>query len=67
MRYWLEDGTMKECRLTRIHLEEDTGKSTHAGSDDGRIAGSTYSLVDFNRAGVPLDGMRLGAGAAQCR
>jgi aspartyl-tRNA(Asn)/glutamyl-tRNA(Gln) amidotransferase subunit B len=54
VRYWLEDGTLKECRLTRIHLEEDTGKSTHAGSDDGRIAGSTYSLVDFNRAGVPL-------------
>ena len=54
VRYWLEDGTMKECRLTRIHLEEDTGKSTHAGSDDGRIAGSTHSLVDFNRAGVPL-------------
>ncbi len=54
VRYWLEDGTMKSCRLTRIHLEEDTGKSTHAGSGDGRIAGSTYSLVDFNRAGVPL-------------
>jgi aspartyl-tRNA(Asn)/glutamyl-tRNA(Gln) amidotransferase subunit B len=54
VRYWLEDGTMKECRLTRIHLEEDTGKSTHAGGGDGRIAGSVYSLVDFNRAGVPL-------------
>ncbi len=54
VRYWLEDGTLKGCRLTRIHLEEDTGKSTHAGSGDGRIAGSTYSLVDFNRAGVPL-------------
>ncbi|HEV7179396.1 MAG TPA: Asp-tRNA(Asn)/Glu-tRNA(Gln) amidotransferase subunit GatB [Candidatus Baltobacteraceae bacterium] len=54
VRYWLDDGTMKECRLTRIHLEEDTGKSTHAGSGDGRISGSTYSLVDFNRAGVPL-------------
>jgi aspartyl-tRNA(Asn)/glutamyl-tRNA(Gln) amidotransferase subunit B len=52
--YWLEDGTKKSCRLTRIHLEEDTGKSTHAGSGDGRIANSTYSLVDFNRAGVPL-------------
>jgi aspartyl-tRNA(Asn)/glutamyl-tRNA(Gln) amidotransferase subunit B len=54
VEYWLEDGTRKECRLTRIHLEEDTGKSTHAGSGDGRIAGSSYSLVDFNRAGVPL-------------
>jgi aspartyl-tRNA(Asn)/glutamyl-tRNA(Gln) amidotransferase subunit B len=54
VRYWLPDGTRKSCRLTRIHLEEDTGKSTHAGSGDGRIAGSSYSLVDFNRAGVPL-------------
>lgn len=54
VRYWLEDGRMGECRLTRIHLEEDTGKSTHAGSTDGRIAGSTFSLVDYNRAGVPL-------------
>jgi aspartyl-tRNA(Asn)/glutamyl-tRNA(Gln) amidotransferase subunit B len=54
VRYWMEDGTLKECRLTRIHLEEDTGKSTHAGSGDGRIAGSSYSLLDFNRAGVPL-------------
>ena len=54
VRYWLEDGTMKECRLTRIHLEEDTGKSTHAGGGDGRIAGSSFSLIDFNRAGVPL-------------
>ena len=54
VKYWLDDGTMRECRLTRIHLEEDTGKSTHAGSGDGRIAGSAYSLVDFNRAGVPL-------------
>ncbi len=54
VKYWLDDGTMRECRLTRIHLEEDTGKSTHAGSGDGRIAGSAYSLLDFNRAGVPL-------------
>jgi aspartyl-tRNA(Asn)/glutamyl-tRNA(Gln) amidotransferase subunit B len=52
--YWLEDGALGRCRLTRIHLEEDTGKSTHAGSGDGRIAGSAYSLLDFNRAGVPL-------------
>jgi aspartyl-tRNA(Asn)/glutamyl-tRNA(Gln) amidotransferase subunit B len=53
VKYWLEDGTRGECRLTRIHLEEDTGKSTHA-SADGRLAGATSSLVDFNRAGVPL-------------
>jgi aspartyl-tRNA(Asn)/glutamyl-tRNA(Gln) amidotransferase subunit B len=52
--YWMPDGTQRTCRLTRIHLEEDTGKSLHAGSSDGRIAGSTHSLVDFNRAGVPL-------------
>jgi aspartyl-tRNA(Asn)/glutamyl-tRNA(Gln) amidotransferase subunit B len=54
VKYWREDGTTGSCRLVRIHLEEDTGKSTHAGSGDGRIAGSNYSLVDFNRAGVPL-------------
>jgi aspartyl-tRNA(Asn)/glutamyl-tRNA(Gln) amidotransferase subunit B len=52
--YWLEDGTRQQCRLTRIHLEEDTGKSLHAGSSDGRIAGSSHSLIYFNRAGVPL-------------
>jgi aspartyl-tRNA(Asn)/glutamyl-tRNA(Gln) amidotransferase subunit B len=51
--YWLPDGTRGTCRLTRIHMEEDTGKSVHA-SQDGRIAGSTSSLLDFNRAGVPL-------------
>jgi len=54
VKYWTEDGELRECRLTRVHLEEDTGKSTHAGSTDGRIAGSEYSLIDFNRAGVPL-------------
>ena len=54
VKYWREDGSMSACRLVRIHLEEDTGKSSHAGSGDGRIAGSSYSLVDFNRAGVPL-------------
>jgi aspartyl-tRNA(Asn)/glutamyl-tRNA(Gln) amidotransferase subunit B len=39
--------------ITRVHLEEDTGKSTHAGTT-GRIRGSEYSLEDFNRAGTPL-------------
>jgi len=52
--WWLPDGNHGSTRLTRIHLEEDTGKSAHGGSAYGRIAGSTYSLVDFNRAGVPL-------------
>ena len=40
--------------VERAHLEEDTGKSTHFGGASGRIHGSEYSLIDFNRAGVPL-------------
>jgi aspartyl-tRNA(Asn)/glutamyl-tRNA(Gln) amidotransferase subunit B len=40
--------------VERAHLEEDTGKSTHVGGATGRIHGSDYSLIDFNRAGVPL-------------
>ncbi len=40
--------------VERAHLEEDTGKSTHFGGTGGRIHGSTHSLIDFNRAGVPL-------------
>ena len=64
-KYWLEDGTMKECRLTRIHLEEDTGKSTHAGSGDGRIAGSYVLAGRFQSRRRAADGMRLGAGDAQ--
>ena len=40
--------------VERAHLEEDTGKSTHFGGAEGRIHGSDYSLIDFNRAGVPL-------------
>jgi len=40
--------------VERAHLEEDTGKSTHMGGTGGRIHGSDYSLIDFNRAGVPL-------------
>ncbi|MBT8247417.1 MAG: Asp-tRNA(Asn)/Glu-tRNA(Gln) amidotransferase subunit GatB [Acidimicrobiia bacterium] len=39
--------------ITRVHMEEDTGKSTHIG-EGGRIHAATHSLIDFNRAGVPL-------------
>ncbi len=55
----------KSCRLTRIHLEEDTGKSTHAGSGDGRIAGSSLLAARFQPRGRAADGVRLRAGAAQ--
>lgn len=40
--------------IERVHLEEDTGKNTHVGGATGRIHGAEYSLVDFNRAGIPL-------------
>jgi aspartyl-tRNA(Asn)/glutamyl-tRNA(Gln) amidotransferase subunit B len=40
--------------VERAHLEEDTGKSTHFGGASGRIHGSDHSLIDYNRAGVPL-------------
>ncbi|MHB1322748.1 MAG: Asp-tRNA(Asn)/Glu-tRNA(Gln) amidotransferase subunit GatB [Coriobacteriia bacterium] len=40
--------------ITRIHLEEDTGKMVHVGGAEGRISGATHSFVDFNRAGTPL-------------
>ncbi len=43
----------KVVGVERAHLEEDTGKSTHVGGD-GRITGSSYSTIDYNRAGVPL-------------
>jgi aspartyl-tRNA(Asn)/glutamyl-tRNA(Gln) amidotransferase subunit B len=42
----------KRIGITRLHMEEDAGKLVHAGSD--RLAGSTHSLVDYNRTGVPL-------------
>ncbi len=44
----------KVIGIERAHLEEDTGKSTHMGSGGGRIHDAEYSLVDYNRAGVPL-------------
>ena len=40
--------------IERVHLEEDTGKSLHVGGATGRIQGADYSLVDYNRAGIPL-------------
>ena len=40
--------------IERAHMEEDTGKSTHVGGATGRIHGADYSLVDYNRAGIPL-------------
>ena len=43
----------KRIGIERAHIEEDTGKTTHKG-ESGRISGADYSLVDYNRAGVPL-------------
>ncbi|MGZ4596722.1 MAG: Asp-tRNA(Asn)/Glu-tRNA(Gln) amidotransferase subunit GatB [Actinomycetes bacterium] len=40
--------------IERVHMEEDTGKSLHVGGATGRIHGADYSLVDYNRAGIPL-------------
>jgi aspartyl-tRNA(Asn)/glutamyl-tRNA(Gln) amidotransferase subunit B len=50
-----DDGPMVvRVGIERVHLEEDTGKLTHAGGATGRIHGADYSLVDYNRAGIPL-------------
>lgn len=50
----LDDGTEWRVEIERAHMEEDTGKLTHLGGADGRIHGATSSLVDCNRAGIPL-------------
>ncbi|UPL15527.1 Asp-tRNA(Asn)/Glu-tRNA(Gln) amidotransferase subunit GatB [Microbacterium galbinum] len=50
----LEDGTLITIPIERAHMEEDAGKLTHMGGATGRIQGAEYSLVDYNRAGVPL-------------
>ncbi|MBE9012488.1 Asp-tRNA(Asn)/Glu-tRNA(Gln) amidotransferase subunit GatB, partial [Pseudanabaenaceae cyanobacterium LEGE 13415] len=68
----------KRIGITRLHMEEDAGKLVHGGSElatserqSQRLAGSTYSLVDYNRAGVPLceivsePDMRTGQEAAE--
>lgn len=48
------DGTETTVGITRVHMEEDTGKSAHVGDSGGRIHGASHTLLDFNRAGVPL-------------
>ncbi|MEY4348445.1 MAG: hypothetical protein RIS43_864 [Actinomycetota bacterium] len=50
------DEGMKTFRvgIERAHMEEDTGKATHQGGSTGRIHGADYSLLDYNRAGIPL-------------
>jgi len=50
----LADGEIVRVEIERAHMEEDTGKSTHVGGSTGRIHGADYSLVDYNRAGIPL-------------
>ena len=50
----LDDGTTVRVEIERAHMEEDTGKSLHVGGATGRIHGAEYSLLDYNRAGVPL-------------
>ena len=43
-----------KIEIERVHMEEDTGKSLHVGGSTGRIHGAEYSLLDYNRAGIPL-------------
>jgi aspartyl-tRNA(Asn)/glutamyl-tRNA(Gln) amidotransferase subunit B len=54
---WLDiivDGADFRVGIERVHMEEDTGKSLHVGGATGRIHGADYSLVDYNRSGIPL-------------
>jgi aspartyl-tRNA(Asn)/glutamyl-tRNA(Gln) amidotransferase subunit B len=54
---WTEvvlDGEIYRIDIERAHMEEDTGKSLHMGGATGRIHGADYSLLDYNRSGVPL-------------
>ncbi|HEU4423970.1 MAG TPA: Asp-tRNA(Asn)/Glu-tRNA(Gln) amidotransferase subunit GatB [Pilimelia sp.] len=54
---WLDveiEGRSVRVGIERVHLEEDTGKTLHVGGATGRIHGATESLVDYNRAGIPL-------------
>ena len=54
---WLDvlvNGDTVRVGIERVHLEEDTGKSLHVGGATGRIHGADHSLVDYNRAGIPL-------------
>lgn len=48
------DGEPTVVGITRVHMEEDTGKSSHIGDGGGRIQDADHTLLDFNRAGVPL-------------
>ncbi|MFI1682168.1 Asp-tRNA(Asn)/Glu-tRNA(Gln) amidotransferase subunit GatB [Streptomyces sp. NPDC020607] len=50
----LGDGEVFRVQIERAHMEEDTGKSTHVGGATGRIHGASHSLLDYNRAGIPL-------------
>ena len=50
-----DEGIKKfRVEIERVHMEEDTGKSLHMGGATGRIHGADYSLLDYNRAGIPL-------------
>jgi len=50
----LEDGTVFRVEIDRAHMEEDAAKNTHIGGATGRIHGADYTLVDYNRSGMPL-------------